>query len=67
MKIIAFAKRNNILIVNDNPYSFILNDNPRSILSIKDAKDVCLELNSLSKTFNMAGWRVGMVLGRMNI
>ncbi len=62
-KLIAFAKRNDILIVNDNPYSFVLNDSPLSILKIKDAKDVCLELNSLSKTFNMAGWRVGMVLG----
>jgi len=61
--IIAFAKRHNILIINDNPYSFILNDYPRSILKYKDAKDVCLELNSLSKTFNMAGWRIGMVLG----
>ena len=61
--IIKFAKRNNILVVNDNPYSFILNDFPRSILKYVGAKDVCLELNSLSKTFNMAGWRVGMVLG----
>jgi aspartate/methionine/tyrosine aminotransferase len=61
--IIAFAKRHNILIINDNPYSFVLNDYPRSILKYKDAKDVCLELNSLSKTFNMSGWRVGMVLG----
>ncbi|WP_353779595.1 aminotransferase class I/II-fold pyridoxal phosphate-dependent enzyme [Winogradskyella sp. 3972H.M.0a.05] len=61
--IIAFAKRNDILVVNDNPYSFILNDSPRSILNYKDAKQHCLELNSLSKTFNMAGWRVGMVLG----
>jgi len=62
-ELVAFGKRNNILIINDNPYSFILNDSPKSILSIKDAKEVCLELNSLSKTFNMAGWRVGMVLG----
>ncbi|WP_452602033.1 pyridoxal phosphate-dependent aminotransferase [Pontimicrobium sp. MEBiC06410] len=61
--LIAFAKRNNILLVNDNPYSFILNNNPLSILSIEGAKEVCLELNSLSKTFNMAGWRVGMLLG----
>lgn len=61
--LVAFAKRHNILIVNDNPYSFILNDNPQSILSVHGAKDVCLELNSLSKTFNMAGWRVGMVMG----
>ncbi|MFY0713831.1 aminotransferase class I/II-fold pyridoxal phosphate-dependent enzyme [Seonamhaeicola sp. NFXS20] len=61
--LVAFAKRHNILIVNDNPYSFVLNDNPTSILNINGAKEVCLELNSLSKTFNMAGWRVGMVLG----
>ena len=61
--LVAFAKRHDILIVNDNPYSFILNDSPKSILSVRGAKDVCLELNSLSKTFNMAGWRVGMVVG----
>ncbi|MEM5565948.1 aminotransferase class I/II-fold pyridoxal phosphate-dependent enzyme [Psychroserpens sp. AS72] len=62
--LIQFGKRHDILIVNDNPYSFVLNRFPRSILKYKDAKDVCLELNSLSKTFNMAGWRVGMLLGR---
>ena len=62
--LIRFGKRHQILIVNDNPYSFVLNRFPRSILKYKDAKDVCLELNSLSKTFNMAGWRVGMLLGR---
>lgn len=62
-KLIAFAKRNNILLVNDNPYSFVLNPKPVSILGIDGAKEVCLELNSLSKTFNMAGWRVGFVLG----
>ncbi|MFL0354255.1 pyridoxal phosphate-dependent aminotransferase [Xanthomarina sp. GH4-25] len=62
-ELIAFAKKHQILIVNDNPYSFVLNDSPRSILSVPGAKDVCLELNSLSKTFNMSGWRVGMVLG----
>lgn len=62
-ELVAFAKRHNILVVNDNPYSFILNNNPTSILSVKGAKEVCLELNSLSKTFNMSGWRVGMVLG----
>lgn len=61
--LVAFAKRHDILIVNDNPYSFILNDSPKSIMNIRGAKDVCLELNSLSKTFNMAGWRVGMVVG----
>lgn len=62
--LITFAKRNDILIVNDNPYSFVLNKYPRSILKYRDAKEVCLELNSLSKTFNMAGWRVGMLLGK---
>ena len=62
-KLIDFGKAHNILIVNDNPYSFVLNDNPISILQVDGAKDVALELNSLSKTFNMAGWRVGMVLG----
>lgn len=63
-KLIAFGKKHNILIVNDNPYSFILNNNPLSILEVEGAKEIALELNSLSKTFNMAGWRVGMVLGK---
>lgn len=63
-KLVAFAKKHSILLVNDNPYSFILNDKPLSILSVAGAKDVCLELNSLSKTFNMAGWRVGMLVGK---
>ena len=62
-KLIAFGKKHQILIINDNPYSFILNDTPLSILQVDGAKDIALELNSLSKTFNMAGWRVGMVLG----
>ena len=62
-KLIAFGKKHQILIVNDNPYSFILNKKPISILQVEGAKDIALELNSLSKTFNMAGWRVGMVLG----
>lgn len=61
--LIAFAKKNDILLVNDNPYSFVLNDTPLSMLAVEGAKEVVLELNSLSKTFNMAGWRVGMVLG----
>ena len=61
--LVEFAKKHNILLVNDNPYSFILNDNPKSIFNIEGAKDVCLELNSLSKSFNMAGWRVGMLSG----
>ena len=62
-QLIAFAKEHSILLVNDNPYSFVLGSNPTSILSIEGSKEVVLELNSLSKTFNMAGWRVGMVLG----
>jgi len=61
-KAIAFGKKHNIVIVNDNPYSFILNDNPQSILQIEGAKEIAIELNSLSKSFNMAGWRVGMLL-----
>lgn len=61
--LVAFAKKHKILIVNDNPYSFILNDNPKSILKAEGAKEAVLELNSLSKSFNMAGWRVGMVCG----
>ena len=64
-KLVAFGKKHQILIINDNPYSFILNDNPISILEVEGAKDIALELNSLSKTFNMAGWRVGMVLGNV--
>ena len=61
-KIVAFAKRHNIVVVNDNPYSFILNrDEHLSILQVKDAKDCCIELNSMSKSHNMPGWRVGML------
>ncbi|MDN3620504.1 aminotransferase class I/II-fold pyridoxal phosphate-dependent enzyme [Polaribacter undariae] len=62
-KLVDFGKKHHILIINDNPYSFILNDKPISILQVEGAKDIALELNSLSKTFNMAGWRVGMLLG----
>ena len=61
--LINFARKYNLLIVNDNPYAFILNKEPLSILKISGAKQVALELNSLSKSHNMAGWRVGMVLG----
>ena len=61
--LIKFATKHNILLVNDNPYSFILNNQPQSILNFKGAKACCLELNSLSKSFNMAGWRVGMLCG----
>ena len=60
-KLVDFGNRHGILICNDNPYSFILNDNPLSILSQPEAKKCCLELNSLSKAHNMAGWRMGMV------
>lgn len=62
-KIVAFGKKHNILICHDNPYSFILNDNPASILHVPGAKEVAIELNSLSKSHNMAGWRVGALCG----
>ena len=62
-KLIAFGKQHGILICHDNPYSFILNDEPKSILSVPGAKDIALELNSLSKAQNMAGWRVGVLVG----
>ncbi len=60
-KLIAFGKRHDIVICHDNPYSFILNDNPMSILSLPGAKEICIELNSLSKSHNMSGWRMGML------
>ena len=63
IQLVAFAKKHNILIVHDNPYSFILNDTPMSLLSVDGAKDVAIELNSLSKSHNMAGWRIGMLVG----
>jgi len=62
-KLVAFAKKHHILIVHDNPYSFILNENPMSLLHVENAKDHVVELNSLSKSQNMAGWRVGMLVG----
>jgi aspartate/methionine/tyrosine aminotransferase len=62
-QLVAFAKKNGVLIVHDNPYSFILNKSPMSLLSVEGAKDVVIELNSLSKSQNMAGWRVGMLVG----
>src|SRR5215469_7696720 len=61
--LVAVASKNNILIIHDNPYSFILNDAPMSILSVDGAKNCAIELNSLSKSHNMAGWRVGMLCG----
>lgn len=60
-KLVDFGKRHNIIIVNDNPYSFILNEKPLSILSIEGAKDICIEMNSMSKAHNMPGWRIGML------
>jgi aspartate/methionine/tyrosine aminotransferase len=65
-ELVAFAQRNSILLCNDNPYSFILNDDHLSILSVAGAGDTALELNSLSKSHNMAGWRIGMVAGNSN-
>lgn len=61
--LISFARKHNILLCHDNPYSFILTEEPLSILAIPGAMDCALELNSFSKTFNMAGWRLGMILG----
>lgn len=61
--LIDFGKRNELLICHDNPYSFILNDQPQSLLSVEGAKEVVIELNSLSKSHNMAGWRVGAIMG----
>lgn len=66
-RIVNFGLANNILICNDNPYSFILNDDPKSILSAPGAKECTLELNSLSKAQNMAGWRIGIVAGRAEL
>jgi aspartate/methionine/tyrosine aminotransferase len=66
-QLVELAKENNFLIVNDNPYSLILNDAPLSILSMKGAEDVALELNSLSKSHNMAGWRIGWVAGKKEL
>lgn len=66
-KFVDFARRHNILLVHDNPYSFIRNSEPLSLLSIDGAKEVAVELNSLSKSHNMAGWRVGFMLGRADV
>lgn len=60
-KLVAFGKKHGIVICHDNPYSMILNDRPLSILSVPGAKDICIELNSLSKSHNMSGWRMGML------
>jgi len=60
-RLVDFARRKGIVIVNDNPYSFILNNNPLSILSVEGAKECCIEFNSMSKSHNMPGWRIGMI------
>ncbi|WP_164110487.1 MULTISPECIES: pyridoxal phosphate-dependent aminotransferase [Sphingobacterium] len=65
-KLIAFGKKHNILICHDNPYSFILNDYPESIMAVDGAAEVAIELNSLSKSSNMAGWRIGMLVANEN-
>ena len=62
-RIVEFGKKHGILIVHDNPYSFILNENPLSLLEADEKKETVIELNSLSKSHNMAGWRVGMLVG----
>ncbi len=62
-RLVLFGKKHNVLICHDNPYSFILNEEPMSLLAVEGAKDVVMELNSLSKSHNMAGWRVGMLCG----
>ena len=66
-RLVDFGKRHGIMICNDNPYSFILNDNPLSILAQPGAKECCVELNSLSKAHNMAGWRIGMVAAEADV
>lgn len=60
IKLVHFAKKHDIVVVNDNPYSFIINENPISLLQVPGAKDCCIELNSMSKSHNMPGWRVGL-------
>ncbi len=59
-RLVDFARRHNIVVVNDNPYSFIINENPISLLQVPEAKDCCIEFNSMSKSHNMPGWRVGL-------
>jgi len=65
-QVIEFGRRHNILICHDNPYSFILNDSPQSIMEVPNAMDIAIELNSLSKSSNMAGWRIGMLIANEN-
>lgn len=66
-RLVDFGKKHNILIINDNPYSFVLNPQPLSILSVEGSDGVCLELNSLSKAHNMSGWRIGMIAGHREL
>ncbi|MBA2746400.1 MAG: aminotransferase class I/II-fold pyridoxal phosphate-dependent enzyme [Flavisolibacter sp.] len=66
-KLVRFGKKHNIMICHDNPYSFILNNDPRSMLEAKGAMDIALELNSLSKSHNMAGWRMGFLCGNSDM
>lgn len=66
-RIVEFGRKHGILICHDNPYSFILNPEPMSILQVEGAKDIAIELNSLSKSHNMAGWRVGMMVGNPDV
>lgn len=66
-RLVEFGNKHRIMICNDNPYSFILNDQPLSILSVKGAKNCCVELNSLSKAYNMSGWRIGMIAGEAKV
>jgi aspartate/methionine/tyrosine aminotransferase len=63
-ELVAFARLNQVLLIHDNPYSFILNDEPMSILQVEGSKDLVIELNSLSKSHNMAGWRIGMLMAK---
>ena len=65
-RLVAFAKEHDILVVNDNPYSLILNEHPMSIMQVPGAKDCCIEFNSMSKSHNMPGWRVAMIVGNKN-
>ena len=66
-RLVRFAREKGIVVINDNPYSQILNDNPMSIMMVPGAKQCCMEFNSMSKSFNMPGWRVGMVVGNADL
>lgn len=66
-RLVDFAQRHHIVVVNDNPYSFILNEHPVSLLQVEGAKECCIELNSMSKGFNMPGWRVGMCVSNAQL